>query len=195
MQGVTFTGARVLNIAWQSWLLALLFPVLAALTILGQTAEKSDSQIAVRLTAQRTAYRPGDDIRMKVEIWNKSSHDLFISKELNFSSITALELTVSKGRSRHTEFPAISDSFSSERANYPPLAIELSRYWIAGTARSFLWWRSSSHSVGVSCAEDSWEISHRREIQFAGLLGSEYKQSTSPLHRRIGKVALCVLGW
>jgi hypothetical protein len=122
-----------MKFACQGWFIALLFPVLATLPTLSQAADNlSDSQIAVRLTRERTNYRPGDDIRLRVEIWNKSSHDLFISKEINFSSITGLELAVSKGEQTYVpEVASISDSFGSKRTNYLPLSAELSGYWIA----------------------------------------------------------------
>lgn len=98
---------------------------------LPKTSADPEPNISVHISPKDSRLRRGQDVLLRVEIWNESKQDLFISKEINFTSITGLELTVSKDGVTHTQFPIISDSFSSVRANYPPLSIELSKYWIA----------------------------------------------------------------
>jgi hypothetical protein len=94
-----------------------------------------EQRISVRISTERVRFQPGEDIRLHVEIRNEDKRDLFVSKtiEAGFSNALAtIDFTVSYGN--HVDRPTtvvFSDSFSSERSSYPPLASELPRYWIA----------------------------------------------------------------
>jgi hypothetical protein len=93
------------------------------------------------MSAERTHYQPGEDVRLHVEIWNEGKQDVFIFKNIDavFSnSLATLNLLLYNGS--HATGPNgvfTSDSFSSERASYPPLAKELPRYWIPLPPRHF----------------------------------------------------------
>jgi hypothetical protein len=92
-------------------------------------------RISVRISADRTRFRPGEDIRLHVEIWNEGDQDLFVFKKIDYTVANALatiDLTLYHGdQADRPTTTAVSDSFSSERSSYPPLADELPRYWIA----------------------------------------------------------------
>jgi hypothetical protein len=100
---------------------------------LGQ--DRSEAQISVRISAEKTRFRPQEEIPLRVEIWNVGKNDVFILKTIqaNFSNgLSYLDLTVYRGAQNQRRLAvSASDSFSGERSNYPPLAEELSRYWIA----------------------------------------------------------------
>jgi hypothetical protein len=95
----------------------------------------------VRISTERTHFQPGEDVRLHVEIWNESNHDLFIFKNIDAVSSNALAtITFTLYDGNHATGPGFvifSDSFSAERASYPPLASELPRYWIALPPRHF----------------------------------------------------------
>jgi hypothetical protein len=92
-------------------------------------------QISVKLSADRARFRAGQDVTLHVEIWNESGQDLFVFKNVDntFSNALAtLHLTMHQGdQVVGPTMASVSDSFSSERSVYPPLASELPRYWIA----------------------------------------------------------------
>jgi hypothetical protein len=90
--------------------------------------------IAVKLSADRVRFHPGEDIRLRVEIWNEGDQDLFIFKTIDASSnaLTTLHLSMYQGdRVVGPTMSIVSDSFSGYRSAYPPLESELPRYWVA----------------------------------------------------------------
>jgi hypothetical protein len=98
-------------------------------------AKDVKSQICARISTDRVRFRPGENIRLHVEIWNTSDRDLFVFKNIDntFSNALAmLHVTMYQGNQVvGPTMGATSDSFSSRRSTYPPLASELPRYWIA----------------------------------------------------------------
>ncbi len=92
-------------------------------------------QISVRISTNRVRFRPGEDIRLQVRILNESDQDLFVFKRIDntfFNALATIRLILYHGdRAVGPTMAAASDSFSSERSTYPPLASELPRYWIA----------------------------------------------------------------
>jgi hypothetical protein len=92
-------------------------------------------QISVRISADHARLRPGEDIKLRVEIRNEGDRDLFIFKNIDntFSNALAtIDLTIHRGsRVFGPTMAAVADSFGSEHSTYPPLTSELPRYWIA----------------------------------------------------------------
>jgi hypothetical protein len=92
-------------------------------------------KISVRISADSLRLRAGENLRLQVEIFNESAQDLFVFKNIDntFSNALAtIQLTMYQGdQVVGPTMAAASDSFSSERSVYPPLASELPRYWIA----------------------------------------------------------------
>jgi hypothetical protein len=97
-------------------------------------ADDVKSRICVRISTERTRFHPGEDIRLHVEIWNTSDRDLFVFNKIDNTSSNALatlHLTMYHGSQQVGPTMAVtSDSFSSKRMSYPPLASELPRYWL-----------------------------------------------------------------
>jgi len=95
----------------------------------------SEARISVRISAERPHYQPGEDVRLHVEIWNEGKQNLFVSNNIDdvaSNAIATINLTLYDGdQAIGPGFVIAGDSFSSERASYPPLATELPRYWIA----------------------------------------------------------------
>jgi hypothetical protein len=92
-------------------------------------------EISVRISVDRPRFRPGEDIRLHVELRNESDRDLFIYKTIDYvpsNALAKIELTVYRGNQAvWPMFSTAGDCFCSERSTYPPLASELSRDWIA----------------------------------------------------------------
>ena len=104
-------------------------------------SKDSEARISVRISAERTHYQPGEDVRLHVEIWNEGKQDVFIFKNIDAVSSNALatiNLTLYYGsQATGPGFAIASDSFSAERASYPPLVNELPLYWIPLPPRHF----------------------------------------------------------
>jgi len=120
------------------WVIALLCVLLWVHGARSQSHPSSDGtgpQLSVRISTERTRYQPGEDVRLHVEIWNEGDHDLFIFKNIDAgvsNALATITLTLYDGnKATRRGFAIASDSFSAERASYPPLARELPRYWIA----------------------------------------------------------------
>ena len=99
------------------------------------TIQRLEAQISVRISTERTHFEPGEDVRLHVEIWNEGNHDLFVFKNIDAfvsNELATINLTLyDSSQAIGPGFVIAGDSFSSERASYPPLATELPRYWIA----------------------------------------------------------------
>jgi hypothetical protein len=115
-----------------------LLPLLVAIAMHAQqkTPEtKPSDAISVRISSVVLRYAPGTDINVRVEIWNTSSETFFISKDVDditSNAITSLTLTMYKNDQEiGPAMNILADSFSSNRTSYPPLFMELPRYWIA----------------------------------------------------------------
>jgi hypothetical protein len=103
-------------------------------------ANGPDSRISVRISTGRVHFKPGEDIRIHVEIWNESKQDLFILKDIDSISNALAKINLTLYRGDHAVGPFFSvaaDCFCSERSTYPPLANELPRYWIAVSPKHF----------------------------------------------------------
>lgn len=115
--------------------------VLLAQALGTQTANDVKPQISVRISTDHVRFHPGEDIKLRVEIWNESSQDLFVFKDIDntFSNALAtIHLTLYHGNQIiGPTMAAASDSFSSERLTYPPLSSELPRWWIAVPPKHF----------------------------------------------------------
>jgi hypothetical protein len=95
----------------------------------------ADAKISVRISTSRERFHLGDQVLVHIEIRNVSNENLFISKDIEsrFSNALAvIRLALYHGNDVvGPTKAAAADSFASERTTYPPLARELSRYWIA----------------------------------------------------------------
>ena len=91
-------------------------------------------QISVRISTDHRRFRPGETVRVRVEIWNHGNEDLFVFKNVDGSfsnAIAGIQLTMFQGaKVVGPTKAAASDSFASQRSSYPPLSSELARYWI-----------------------------------------------------------------
>lgn len=100
-----------------------------------------ETQISVRLSTDSARIQPGEDVRLHVEIWNEGTQDIFISKDIDAVSsntLSTIDFTLYDGsQAEKPSFRIASDSFSSERSNYPPLVSELPRYWISVPTQHF----------------------------------------------------------
>ena len=98
-------------------------------------ASTEEPKISVRISTRRARFEPGQDISLHVEIWNESERDVFVYKQVACfpsNALAKIDLTLYRGgQVIRPKFFMTSDSFSSERSSYPPLANELPRYWIA----------------------------------------------------------------
>jgi hypothetical protein len=101
----------------------------------------SQSQISVRISVEHSHFRPGEDVPLRVEIWNKGNQDVFIFKNIDVAfsnALAVIDLTLYDGKQADRPMVAsVSDSFASERSSYPPLAGELPKYWIAVPPQHF----------------------------------------------------------
>jgi hypothetical protein len=125
----------------KAWLRGLLFCALfISLVSYAQRPSDVKPQISVRISTERGTFRPGEDVRVHVEIWNEGDQDLFISKDIDnpCNTFGIISLNVSGGkRAAGPATITACDLFSAERAIYPPLASELPRYWIALPPKHF----------------------------------------------------------
>jgi len=73
-------------------------------------------------------------VLLQVEIWNEGKQDLFISREIDdvaSNTLATLQLNVYRGKEPLGPFEVVAaDCFCSERTSYPPLVLELPKYWI-----------------------------------------------------------------
>lgn len=121
--------------------------VLLSMQVLSQqqtppnTSADFEPTIFVRISTKGVRFKPGQDVTLQVEIWNESKQDLFISKDIDdvaSNTLATLQLTVYKGKEPVGPFVVIdADCFCSERSSYPPLMLELPKYWIALPPRHF----------------------------------------------------------
>ncbi len=129
MDGIIARAAR-----WAAGLLCVLLWAHATRSQNHPSPDSIDPQVSVRLSTDRTHFQPGEDIRLHVEIWNEGDRDLFIYRNIDAvysNALATIDLTLYAAGQRTGRSVAITgDSFSSERANYPPLLNELPRYWI-----------------------------------------------------------------
>lgn len=98
------------------------------------TKVDSKPKISVRISTKAGHFRLGQDVFVQVEIWNEGKQDLFISKgiEPDCDTLSSLQLNLFKGRERvGPHVVTVQDCFYGEPSSYPPLVIELSKYWIA----------------------------------------------------------------
>ncbi len=127
----TFLASRV----WHAVALLCMFLWARASQPQGLPSGDLAPRIAVQISAERVRFHPGEDIRLHVELWNEGRRDVFVSKDIEtrFSNALAtIDLTLYHGKEADRPTTVVfSDSFSSERASYPPLISELPRYWIA----------------------------------------------------------------
>lgn len=103
--------------------------------LLAKNSTDSEPTISVHISPNKSRFRRGQDVVLQVEIWNEGKQDVFISKVIDdvaSNTLATLQLTVYKGREPVGPFMSIAaDCFCSERSSYPPLALELPKYWIA----------------------------------------------------------------
>jgi hypothetical protein len=106
-----------------------------------KTSADFEPRISVHISPKDSRFRWGQDMILQVEIWNESDQELFISKEIDdvaSNTLATLHLTVYKGKEPLGPFMSVAaDCFCSERSSYPPLLLELPRYWIALPPHTF----------------------------------------------------------
>jgi hypothetical protein len=107
-----------------------------------QTVARTNTEprISVRISTDRTRFRLGEDVPLRVEVWNDGQENLFIHKEISIASnaLAKIAPTVYRGTEKvGPKFLIAADCFCSERSTYPPLADELPRYWIAVPPQHF----------------------------------------------------------
>ncbi len=98
-----------------------------------QPAAKPENEIVVKIQANKNVFVPGESVHLHVEIWNEGPKDIFVSK--NFSLYDgSLEILLHYG----TKVDGPTERGSADYwprdpndTNKPPLAIELSKYWMA----------------------------------------------------------------
>jgi hypothetical protein len=102
---------------------------------LAKTSIDSEPVISVHISSKDSHVRQGQDVLLQVEIWNEGKQDLFISKEIDdvaSNTLATLQVRVYKGTEPVGPFlQVVADCFCSERSSYPPLSLELPKYWIA----------------------------------------------------------------
>lgn len=119
------------------WIIALTWIILSCDFAPAQDTQFKDakSQISVRISLDRARLHPGEDVRLRVEIWNTSNEDLFVFRSIETrlsNALATLRLAMYKNdREVGPTMIITSDSFNSLRSTYPPLASELSQYWVA----------------------------------------------------------------
>jgi hypothetical protein len=100
-----------------------------------QSPSSPEPKISVRISTERIQFRPGEDIPLRVEIWNEGTKDFFIFKSIEgdvSNSLAKIDLTLYSGD--QVDRPTVrlfADSFSSERSSHPPLQNELCKYWVS----------------------------------------------------------------
>jgi hypothetical protein len=122
------------EIAWSIIILSNVLVLSGHLRSQNQPPSDAKSQIAVRISANHQRFYPGEDVRLRVEIWNQSERDVFIFKEINIIDKALAKINLGlyyEGSQLEPNGVLDVDSFTSERANYPPLAQELSKSWLA----------------------------------------------------------------
>jgi hypothetical protein len=63
--------------------LTLLFPIIAAVgTANSSIPQESPQQVELRLTPEKSVIRPGDSLKLKVEIWNVGMNDIIIAQNI-----------------------------------------------------------------------------------------------------------------
>jgi|ERR1051325_1095839 hypothetical protein len=122
------------RIAWCIIILSNMLVLSGHLRSQSQPPENAKPQIVVRISANHQRFYPGEDVRLRVEIWNQSERDLFVFKDIDTidNALAKIDLVLYyKGHSIGPKTMLVADCFCSERASYPPLSEELPRHWIA----------------------------------------------------------------
>ncbi len=116
-------------LAWKVWrwvmLLSALFWVQASAS--QSTPGESNSQISVRISTEKSRFRPGEDVPLRVEIWNEGNQDLYVCKEIEAdisNALARIDLTLYYGT--EAERPT-----STLVVDFPLSENELPEHWIA----------------------------------------------------------------
>lgn len=134
--GETVANNSLYSTQWKSALILLcLFACASASRSQTPSTNQLKSRLSVRISTIRAHFRLGENIRLRVEIRNEGDQDVFIFKGIDNSlsnALATLRITMYRGKEPFgPSMSMASDSFSSERSSYPPLANELAKYWIA----------------------------------------------------------------
>jgi hypothetical protein len=95
----------------------------------------SETKVSVRISATKTRLQPGESVVLHVEILNEGPTGVFIFKEIDGpdNALSKLDLFLHyRGQVYRPSGASIADCFcSGRRSDSPPLASELSKFWIA----------------------------------------------------------------
>jgi hypothetical protein len=95
----------------------------------------SETKVSVRISATKTRLQPGESVGLHVEILNQGPKGVFVFKEIDGPDNALSKLDLFLHYHGHVYRPGvvtIADCFCSGRGpDSPPLAIELSKFWIA----------------------------------------------------------------
>ena len=129
------------NIPWKALLLlswVLIFSVYPQAQ--NQSSQDAKSQVVVRIYPNHHRFYPGEDVHLRIEIWNEGEKDIFVSKDISTINNALAKINLDLYYNDQIIGPktaVYADCFCSQRPNYPPLSTELPRYWITLSAKHF----------------------------------------------------------
>ena len=71
------------KIAWSIIILSNVLVLSGHLRSQNQPPSDAKPQIVVRISANHQRFYPGEDVRLRVEIWNQSERDVFVFKDIS----------------------------------------------------------------------------------------------------------------